>query len=81
MAQACQSNCRSGTRAATEIGVHRLGSGRGQGTDGKTITWWRRLWAIAASGALAVWVGAVVATIVGFGVAWLVITLTDLLKQ
>ncbi len=47
----------------------------------KRSPWWRRLWAIAASGALAVWVGAVVATIVGFGVAWLVITLTDLLKQ
>jgi len=43
--------------------------------------WWRRVWSVLAASALAVWVGALLATAVGFGVAWLVITLTDLLKQ
>ncbi len=43
--------------------------------------WWRRLWSVVAGSALALWVGAVVATVLGFGIAWLVITLTDLLKQ
>jgi hypothetical protein len=36
---------------------------------------------VLASGALAVWVGAVVATAVGFGVAFVVITLTHMLKK
>ncbi|MGB8859340.1 MAG: hypothetical protein WCC60_08790 [Ilumatobacteraceae bacterium] len=43
--------------------------------------WWRRLWSLLASSVLAVWVGAVMATIIGFGTAWLVITLTDMLKR
>lgn len=43
--------------------------------------WWRRLWAIFASSVLAVWIGAVVATIIGFGTAALVITLTNMLKR
>lgn len=43
--------------------------------------WWRRLWSVVAGSASALWVGAVVATVLGFGIAWLVITLTDLLKQ
>jgi hypothetical protein len=41
----------------------------------------KRVWAVLASGALAVWVGAVVATAVGFGVAFVVITLTHMLKK
>jgi len=41
----------------------------------------RRLWAIAASSAIAVVMGAVLATITAFGLAYIVITLTDLLKQ
>ena len=43
--------------------------------------WWRRLWAVVAGSVLAVWVGAVVATIIGFGTAALVITLTNMLKK
>jgi len=43
--------------------------------------WWRRLWSIVASSILAVWVGAVAATIIGFGTAALVITLTNMLKR
>jgi len=43
--------------------------------------WWRRLWAVVAGSVLAVWVGAVVATIIGFGTAALVITLTNMLKR
>jgi hypothetical protein len=41
----------------------------------------RRVWAAVASGGLAVVIGAVVATVTGFGLAWMVITLTDLLKK
>jgi len=43
--------------------------------------WWRRLWSIVAGSILAVWVGAVTATIIGFGTAYAVITLTDMLKR
>lgn len=43
--------------------------------------WWRRLWSVVASAVLAVWVGAILATVIGFGTAWIVITLTDLLKK
>jgi hypothetical protein len=43
--------------------------------------WWRRLWSVAASGVLAVWLGAILATLIGFGSAWIVITLTDMLKR
>ena len=41
----------------------------------------RRVWAAAASSALAVIIGAVLAIVIAFGTGWLVITLTDLLKQ
>jgi len=41
----------------------------------------RRVGAAAAGGALAVCLGAVAATMVGFGVAYAVITLTHLLKR
>lgn len=41
----------------------------------------RRIWAVAASSVLAIWVGAVAATVIGFGVAFLVITLTHMLKR
>lgn len=43
--------------------------------------WWRRAWSVVAGGALAVWLGAVVATLLGFGVAYAVIRLTELLKR
>ena len=42
--------------------------------------WYRRLWAVMWGGALAVWIGAVIATIVGLGASWLVIRLTDMLR-
>jgi len=41
----------------------------------------RRVWAVIASSGLAIVIGAVLATVVGFGLAWMVVTLTDLLKQ
>lgn len=41
----------------------------------------RRLWALAASSGIALVIGAVLATVVAFGLAYLVITLTDLLRQ
>ena len=41
----------------------------------------RRVWSVVASSVLAVWVGAVLATVLGFGIAWAVITLTQMLKQ
>jgi heme A synthase len=41
----------------------------------------RRVWAVVASSGLAMVIGAVIATITAFSVAWIVITLTDLLKQ
>jgi hypothetical protein len=42
---------------------------------------WKRVWAVVASGGLAIWVAAVTATVIAFGTAWIVITLTDMLKQ
>lgn len=42
---------------------------------------WRRVWAVVVSGGLALWVAAVAATAIAFGTAWIVITLTDMLKQ
>ena len=41
----------------------------------------RRVWSVVASGALAIWIGAVAATVVGFGVAYAVITLSHMLKR
>lgn len=41
----------------------------------------RRLWAVVAGTGLAIWVGAIFATVFGFGVAFLVITLTSMLKR
>jgi hypothetical protein len=43
--------------------------------------WWKRVWAVVASSALALWVAAIAATALAFGTAWIVITLTDMLKQ
>jgi hypothetical protein len=43
--------------------------------------WWRRLWALIASSTLTVLVGAVIASAIGFGMAWMVITLTNMLKR
>jgi hypothetical protein len=41
----------------------------------------RRLWALVASGGLTVIIGAVIATVVAFGVSVIVTRMTDLLKQ
>jgi len=48
---------------------------------GVSTPWYRRLWALVAGSALALWVGAATATIIGFGGAYLVITLTRMLKR
>ncbi len=42
---------------------------------------WRRIWSVIASGGLAVMIGAVVATVVSFGIAFTVIRLTDMLRR
>lgn len=41
----------------------------------------RRAWSIVASSGLAIVIGAVIATVTAFGVAWTVTTLTDLLRD
>jgi len=41
----------------------------------------RRVWAAVASSGIAVVIGAVTAIVIAFGTAYVVITLTDLLKQ
>lgn len=42
---------------------------------------WRRVWAVVASGGLALVTGAVIATVVSAGIAYTVITLTDMLRK
>jgi hypothetical protein len=41
----------------------------------------RRIWAVVASSGLALVIGAVLATVTAFSLAWVVTTLTDLLKS
>jgi hypothetical protein len=41
----------------------------------------RRVWAVVAGSGIAIIIGAVLAIVVAFGTGYLVITLTDLLKQ
>jgi ABC-type nitrate/sulfonate/bicarbonate transport system permease component len=41
----------------------------------------RRVWAVVASSSLAIVIGAVLATVIAFSLAWMVVTLTDLLKR
>ncbi|MEI8240583.1 MAG: hypothetical protein WCI22_14305 [Actinomycetota bacterium] len=48
---------------------------------GAPTHWYRRLWALVASTALMFWVAVALATVIGFGGAWLVITLTRMLKR
>ena len=43
--------------------------------------WWRRLIAVLGSSVIGVVMGAVIATVAAFGVAWSVITLTTMLRQ
>ncbi len=42
---------------------------------------WRRLWAIVASGAIGVVMGAVIAIVVSAALGWTVVTLTDMLRR
>ena len=42
---------------------------------------WRRVWSVTAGGAIAVVTGAVLATLLGFGIAYAVVTLTNMLKK
>lgn len=42
---------------------------------------WRKVWALVASSTLAVVIGAVIATVVSFGIAFTVIRLTDMLRR
>ena len=41
----------------------------------------RRLWAVLAASSISIVIGAVLAITIAFATSWLVITLTDLLKQ
>jgi hypothetical protein len=43
--------------------------------------WWKRVWAAASGSGLALLLGAVLATLIAYGSAWLVITLSDMLKK
>ena len=43
--------------------------------------WLKRVWTAIAGFGLAVWVGAALATIIGFGMSWLVVTLTNMLRR
>lgn len=42
---------------------------------------WRRAWAIVAGGTMALVVGAITATLIGFAASWVVITLSHMLKK
>ena len=42
---------------------------------------WRRLWSLVAGSAIAVVTGALLATFLGFGIAYAVITLSNMLKK
>jgi hypothetical protein len=43
--------------------------------------WWRKVWALGAGSTLTVVTGMIVATLVGFGASWIVITLSHMLKK
>jgi uncharacterized protein YcfJ len=43
--------------------------------------WWRKLWALVAGSTMAAVAGAVVATALGFGASWIVITVSRMLKK
>lgn len=43
--------------------------------------WLKKLWSALAGFGLAVWIGAAMATIIGIGFAWLVITLSGMLRR
>lgn len=43
--------------------------------------WYRRVWALFAGSTLALVCGGLIATFISFGAAWIVITLSNLLKK
>ena len=43
--------------------------------------WWRKLWALVAGSTIAAVMGAIAATLIGFGASWIVITLSHMLKK
>jgi glycerol uptake facilitator-like aquaporin len=45
------------------------------------MQWWRKIWVVVAGSAMAGVAGAIVATLVGFGASWIVITLSHTLKK
>lgn len=47
----------------------------------RRTNWLKRMWSVVATTGLALWVGAALATVLGFVAAWLVIHLTDMLRQ
>lgn len=68
-----------GTRQRRPVAVHQLHEE--SAPLHRRTPWYRRLWAFVWAGVLAVWVGAVAATLAGLGAAWLVIRLTDMLRR
>jgi hypothetical protein len=42
---------------------------------------WRRVWSLVAGSTMAIVTGAVLATFLGFGIAYAVITLSNMLKK
>jgi hypothetical protein len=47
----------------------------------RAAPWWKRVWSVVASSTLALMLGGVVATVIGAGAAYIVVTLTRLLRQ
>ncbi|MEO7369419.1 MAG: hypothetical protein ABIZ69_01060 [Ilumatobacteraceae bacterium] len=43
--------------------------------------WWRRIWALVAGSTMAMVLGAIIATLIGFGASRIVITLSHMLKK
>jgi hypothetical protein len=43
--------------------------------------WWRKIWALVAGSTMAMVMGAIAATLIGFGASWIVITLSHMLKK
>jgi hypothetical protein len=43
--------------------------------------WWRKIWALVAGSTMALVMGAIAATLIGFGASWIVITLSHMLKK
>lgn len=77
-ARASAPTAREGRRSRQQIPVE-LAEGEAYLHDRTSLA--RKIWAIAASSTLAVVIGAVIATVVAFGIAFTVIRLTDMLRR